>query len=66
LKKNPIPNFAATFNAKAKKFADFKEGYRVVVGYVFSKAHKNISEDLILRSRLKLKLFCCHVINRVF
>lgn len=38
----------------------------MVVGHTFSKAHRSISEDLGLRSRLKLKLFCCHVINRVF
>jgi len=38
----------------------------LVIGHVFAKAHKNITEDIHIRSQLKLKLFICHVINRVF
>lgn len=38
----------------------------MVIGHVFAKAHKNITEDIHIRSQLKLKLFICHVINRVF
>ena len=62
-----IPEFQAQmFNPKAKSFNDFKEPYRLVIGHVFAKAHKNITEDIHIRSQLKLKLFICHVINRVF
>jgi hypothetical protein len=38
----------------------------LVIGHVFAKAHKKITEDIHIRSQLKLKLFICHVINRVF
>lgn len=38
----------------------------MVVGHVFSKAHKEISENISLRSQIKLELFCCHLINRIF
>jgi hypothetical protein len=62
-----IPKFQPQmFNPKAKSFNDFKEPYRLVIGHVFAKAHKNITEDIQIRSQLKLKLFICHVINRVF
>ena len=35
------------------------------MGHAFHKAHKNI-ENAELKIRTKLKLFCCHIINRVF
>ena len=68
LSKMNIPKFHPQqhFNPKHKNFNDFKEPYRLVVGHVFAKAHKNITEDVHIRSQLKLKLFICHVINRVF
>jgi len=40
MKDNNIPKLADYFNIKASKFSDFKESYRLVVGHVFSKAHK--------------------------
>lgn len=46
-------------------FNEFKEEYRIVVGHAFQKAHKKI-ENAELKIRTKLKLFCCHIINRVF
>ncbi len=62
-----IPKFQPQmFNLKAKSFNDFKEPYRLVIGHVFAKAHKNITSDIHIRSQLKLKLFICYVINRVF
>lgn len=54
------------FDPKAKNFSDFKQSYRLVIGHVFAKAHKNITQDVHKRSQLKLKLFICHVVNRVF
>lgn len=66
MKENNIPRLADYFSQKATKFSDFKESYRLVVGHVFSKAHKEISENISLRSQIKLQLFCCHLINRIF
>lgn len=40
MKENNIPRLADYFSQKASKFSDFKESYRLVVGHVFSKAHK--------------------------
>ena len=37
-----------------------------MIGHVFAKAHKKITENIHIRSQLKLKLFIFHVINRVF
>lgn len=37
----------------------------MAVGHAFYKAHKNI-KDYDRKMRIKLKIFCCHVINRVF
>ena len=51
---------------KTSSFADYKEPYRLVVGYVFSKAHKSINDNTTLRSQVKIGLFCCHLINRIF
>jgi hypothetical protein len=31
------------FNPKAKDFSEFKESYRLAIGHVFAKAHKNIA-----------------------
>ena len=66
MKENTIPKLADYFNHKATKFSDFKQAYRLVVGHVFSKAHKEISDNIGLRSQIKLQLFCCHLINRIF
>jgi hypothetical protein len=67
ISKISIPKFQPQlFNPKVKSFGEFKEPYRLVIGHVFAKAHKNITEDIHIRSQLKLKLFICHVINRVF
>lgn len=66
MKENNISKLESYFNTKSTRFCDFKEAYRLVVGHVFSKAHKEISENISLRSQVKLELFCCHLINRVF
>ena len=47
------------------EFKSFKEGYRLVVGHAFYRAHKMIKDEK-LKNKVKLKLFCCHAINRVF
>ncbi len=66
MKLNNIPKLSEYFSVKALKFSDFKEPYRLVVGYVFSKAHKSVTENIPLRSQIKIQLFCCHLINRIF
>lgn len=66
MKENNIPRLGDYFSHKASKFSDFKQSYRLVVGHVFSKAHKQIAENISLRSQIKLELFCCHLINRIF
>jgi hypothetical protein len=43
IKKSSISKFTDYFTPKATKFIDFKEPYRLVVGHVFSKAHKAIN-----------------------
>jgi len=40
MKENNISKLSDYFNHKATKFSDFKEAYRLVVGHVFSKAHR--------------------------
>ncbi len=66
IKKSNIPKFIDYFSPNAVKFPDYKEPYRLVVGHVFSKAHKSMSENVLLRSQVKMQLFCCHLINRIF
>ena len=43
MKENNIAKLSEYFNHKTTKFSDFKEAYRLVVGHVFSKAHREIS-----------------------
>ncbi len=40
--------------------------YRNTVGRVYEEAHKKLAENIQERTILKLKLFLCHIINRVF
>lgn len=40
MKENNIPKLNDYFNHKVTKFSEFKESYRLVVGHVFSKAHR--------------------------
>ena len=46
-------------------FKEYKEEYRMAVGHAFSKAHQCIKK-IDTKTRMKLKLLCCHLINRVF
>ena len=41
-------------------------GYRNTVGKVYEEVHRKYPENSIERSSLKLKVFLCHIINRVF
>jgi serine/threonine protein kinase len=46
-----------------EKFEYFKDIYRVFLGYVFSQVHSSTMKE---KERLKIKVLCCHTINRVF
>jgi len=41
-------------------------GYRNTVGKVYEEVHRKLADNLLERAELKLKLFLCHIINRVF
>lgn len=48
-------------------FEAFKDDYRVVIGMVFAEVHgSKLIPSLTLKEKLKLKILCCHTINRVF
>ena len=40
--------------------------YRNTVGKVYEEVHRKLADNLQLRAALKLQLFLCHIINRVF
>lgn len=40
--------------------------YRSATSYVFKKIHENKDIDTHLKNKIKLRLFCCHMINRIF
>jgi hypothetical protein len=66
LKDCPISDLKKVFSLTIQNsFNQYKEEYRIVVGHVFHKVHKFV-EDAELKARMKLKVFCCHAINRVF
>ena len=46
-------------------FKEYKEEYRMTVGHAFSRAHQQIKNPEV-KAKTKLKLLCCHLINRVF
>lgn len=37
-----------------------------MTSYVFKKVHENRDLDSHLRNKIKLRLFCCHMVNRIF
>ena len=41
-------------------------GYRNTVGKVYEEVHRKYPENTIERASFKLKVFLCHIINRVF
>jgi hypothetical protein len=47
-------------------FNDFKGSYRVSVGNLFKQIHNDVRLMAELKLRIKLELFCCHLINRIF
>ena len=57
-------NFNANhLNGPFEKFEYFKDIYRIFLGYVFSQVHSSSVKE---KQRLKIRVLCCHTINRVF
>jgi hypothetical protein len=64
--KETIANFEEGLNPKYQDFTKFKMGYRNTVGRVYEEVHRKYPENSCERASLKLKVFLCHIINRVF
>ena len=64
----PIRNFEKgyTLNIVEKTFDELKFSYRSTTSYIFKSIHENKKIDLHLRNKIKMRLFCCHMINRIF
>lgn len=60
-----IEKFKDGFNLELQDFSSIKEGYRNTVGKAYECIQKRVTEPN-KRAQLKLKIFCCHLINRVF
>lgn len=41
-------------------------GYRNTIGRIYEEVHRKYAENSFERASLKLKVFLCHIINRVF
>lgn len=63
-----IKYFADKFtrNVPENSFEDFKVSYRSTTSYLFKLIHENKNIDSHLKNKIKIRLFCCHMINRVF
>lgn len=64
----PIKNFEKgyTKNVTEKKFDELKFSYRSTTSYIFKSIHENKKINPHLRNKIKIRLFCCHMINRIF
>lgn len=60
-----IDNFEDGCREDVQDFKKIKQGYRNTVGMIFEKIHKLVPDER-LKAQLKFKIFCCHLINRVF
>lgn len=41
-------------------------GYRNTIGKIYEEVHRKFSDNSYERAVLKLKVFVCHIVNRVF
>lgn len=64
----PIKNFDKGYTSTVveKTFDELKFSYRSTTSYIFKSIHENKKIDLHLRNKIKMRLFCCHMINRIF
>lgn len=64
----PIKNFDKGYKLAIteKTFDDLKFAYRSTTSYIFKIIHENKKIDTHTRNKIKMRLFCCHMINRIF
>lgn len=60
-----IERFSDGLNIEIQNFSEIKQGYRNTVGKAFEKVHQGVSDEKT-KAQLKFRIFCCHLINRVF
>jgi hypothetical protein len=63
-----IRNFSDKFtpNITETEFEQFKVAYRSTTSHVFKLVHENKTIESHLKNKIKMRLFCCHMINRIF
>ena len=64
----PIKNFDKGYKleVKEKVFDELKLPYRSTTSYIFKNIHENKNINSHVRNKIKMRLFCCHMINRIF
>jgi hypothetical protein len=64
----PIKNFEKGYKPEVheKSFDDLKFAYRSTTSHIFKSIHENKKIHSHTRNKIKLRLFCCHMINRIF
>lgn len=64
----PIKNFEKGYTpiVNERTFDELKFSYRSTTSHIFKSIHENKKIDLHLRNKIKMRLFCCHMINRIF
>jgi hypothetical protein len=63
-----IRNFVDKFTSTITEteFEQFKVAYRSTTSHVFKLVHENKTIESHLKNKIKMRLFCCHMINRIF
>ena len=63
-----IKNFNKGFDMETQysSFEDIKFAYRSTTSHIFKQIHNNKGMNSHLRNKIKMRLFCCHMINRIF
>lgn len=64
----PIKNFRKGYSSQVTEnsFDELKFCYRSTTSYIFKSIHENKRIEGHLRNKIKMRLFCCHMINRIF
>ena len=63
-----IRNFVDKFTSTITEteFEQFKVAYRSTTSHVFKLVHENKTIESHLKNKIKMRLFCCHMTNRIF
>ena len=64
----PVKNFVKGYRAEVieKSFDELKFAYRSTTSHIFKRIHENKKINSHTRNKIKLRLFCCHMVNRIF